>query len=115
MTPNPVCVNSAVSFTDSSHSYFSAPSTWLWSFGSGATSTLANPIYTFTVAGIYTVTLTVADGHQGEPSLRVIADSDTWLRFLRKEESLPWALIRRRIRLKGSPRLLLAFGRCFPA
>ena len=60
-------------------------------------------------------TLTVADGHQGEPSLRVIADSDTWLRFLRKEESLPWALVRRRIRLKGSPRLLLAFGRCFPA
>jgi hypothetical protein len=60
-------------------------------------------------------TLTVADGHQGEPGLRVIADSDTWLRFVRKEESLPWALIRRRIRLKGSPRLLLAFGRCFPA
>jgi NAD-dependent dihydropyrimidine dehydrogenase PreA subunit len=60
-------------------------------------------------------TLTVADGHQGEPSLRVIADGDTWLRFLRKEESLPWALVRRRIRPKGSPRLLLAFGRCFPA
>jgi hypothetical protein len=26
-----------------------------------------------------------------------------------------WALLRRRIRIKGSPRLLLAFGRCFPS
>lgn len=26
-----------------------------------------------------------------------------------------WALLRRKIRLKGSPRLLLAFGRCFPS
>jgi NAD-dependent dihydropyrimidine dehydrogenase PreA subunit len=59
--------------------------------------------------------LKVTDGHAGEPDLRVTADSDTWLRFLRKEASLPWALLRRRIRLKGSPRLLLAFGRCFPS
>jgi len=55
------------------------------------------------------------DGHQGEADLRVTADSDTWLRFLRKEASLPWALLRRRVRFKGSPRLLLAFGRCFPS
>jgi len=59
--------------------------------------------------------LKVTNGHAGEPDLRVIADSDTWLRFLRKEASLPWALLRRRIRIKGSPRLLLAFGRCFPS
>jgi len=55
------------------------------------------------------------DGHQGKADLRVTADSDTWLRVLRKETSLPWALLRRRVRLKGSPRLLLAFGRCFPS
>ncbi|MGO9047700.1 MAG: SCP2 sterol-binding domain-containing protein [Xanthobacteraceae bacterium] len=60
-------------------------------------------------------TLKVTNGHAGEPDLRVIADSDTWLRFLRKETSLPWALLRRRIRIKGSPRLLVAFGRCFPS
>jgi NAD-dependent dihydropyrimidine dehydrogenase PreA subunit len=60
-------------------------------------------------------TLKIADGHQGEPDLLVTADSDTWLRFLRKEANLPWALLRRRVRLKGSPRLLLAFGRCFPS
>jgi ferredoxin len=60
-------------------------------------------------------TLRVTNGLSGDPDLRVTADSDTWLRFLRKEASLPWALIRRRIRLRGSPRLLVAFGRCFPS
>ena len=60
-------------------------------------------------------TLQVSDGHTGEANLRMTADSDTWLRFVRREASLPWALLRRRIRIKGSPRLLLAFGRCFPA
>jgi putative sterol carrier protein len=60
-------------------------------------------------------TLRVLDGHEGQANLAVTADSKTWLRFLSKEASLPWALLRRRIRLKGSPRLLLAFGRCFPS
>ena len=46
-------------------------------------------------------TLKVMDGHHGEPDLRVIADGDTWLRFLRKEASLPWAFLRRRVRLKA--------------
>jgi ferredoxin len=58
-------------------------------------------------------TLRVAEGHQGVADLKITADSETWLRFLRKEANLPWALLRRRIRLKGSPRLLMAFGRCF--
>jgi putative sterol carrier protein len=60
-------------------------------------------------------TLTVQDGHVGEPDLRVTADSETWLGFLAKDRSLLWALLRRRIRLRGSPRLLLAFGKCFPS
>jgi putative sterol carrier protein len=45
----------------------------------------------------------------------VTADADTWLRFLRKETSLVSALLRGKIRLRGDPRLLLAFGRCFPS
>jgi hypothetical protein len=60
-------------------------------------------------------TLRVTNGLAGEPDLHMVADSDTWLRFLRKEASLPWALLRRRIRIKGPPRLLVAFGRCFPS
>jgi Fe-S-cluster-containing hydrogenase component 2 len=60
-------------------------------------------------------TLLVQDGHQGKGDLLVTADSETWLGFLAKERSLLWALLRRRIRIRGSPRLLIAFGKCFPS
>ena len=60
-------------------------------------------------------TIRVEKGLVGRPDLRVTADSRTWLGFLAKERSLFWALLRRTIRLKGSPRLLAAFGRCFPS
>lgn len=56
----------------------------------------------------------VEEGHQGEPDLRVTADTKTWLGFLKNEKNIVWALLRRKIRLKGSPKLLLAFGKCFP-
>jgi ferredoxin len=59
--------------------------------------------------------LEIADGHNGDADLVVTADSKTWLAFLAKEQNLPWALLRRKIRLKGSPRLLLAFAKCFPS
>ena len=60
-------------------------------------------------------TLQVQDGHHGQANLHVTADSETWLGFLAKERSLLWALLRRRIRIKGSPRLLVEFGKCFPS
>jgi ferredoxin len=60
-------------------------------------------------------TIRVAEGHAGTPDLAIAADSEAWLGFVRKEGSLVWALLTRRIRLKGSPRFLLAFGRCFPS
>ncbi len=60
-------------------------------------------------------TLSVSDGHVGKPNLRVTADSRIWLRFLRKETSIVTALLTRKIKLQGSPMLLLAFGRCFPS
>jgi len=59
--------------------------------------------------------LQVESGHQGQADIRITADSETWLGFLAKERSLLWASLRRRIRIKGSPRLLVAFGRCFPS
>jgi NAD-dependent dihydropyrimidine dehydrogenase PreA subunit len=83
-----------------------------------------NAVYHFTFTGkepkeatvtIREGTLQVQDGHQGEADLRVTADSETWLGFLAKERSLLWALLRRRIRIKGSPKLLIAFGKCFPS
>jgi alkyl sulfatase BDS1-like metallo-beta-lactamase superfamily hydrolase len=57
----------------------------------------------------------VTQGHEGEANLHLTADSETWLGFLAKERSLLWALLRRKIRISGSPRLLLAFGKCFPS
>jgi ferredoxin-NADP reductase len=59
--------------------------------------------------------LDIRDGLHGRPDLRVTADSRTWLRFLTKQSLLPWALVSGRIKLRGSPSLLLAFGRCFPS
>ncbi|HEU4386624.1 MAG TPA: SCP2 sterol-binding domain-containing protein, partial [Blastocatellia bacterium] len=60
-------------------------------------------------------TVEVKGGHVGNANLQVTADSATWLGFLAKERNLVWALLRRKIRIKGSPRLLLAFGKCFPS
>jgi ferredoxin len=83
-----------------------------------------NAVYHFTFTGQEQVKATVtirdqklqvSEGHSGKPDLRITADGNTWLRFLRKEASLVWALLRRKVRLQGSPKLLLAFGRCFPS
>lgn len=83
-----------------------------------------NAVYHFTFTGkeprqatveIRDRTLQVSDGHQGAANLTVTADSATWLGFLAKERSLLWALLRRKIRIAGSPRLLVAFGKCFPS
>lgn len=59
--------------------------------------------------------LRVEPGHVGKPDLTLRADARTWLRFLAGEVWLPWALLRGGVRIKGDPRLLLAFGRCFPS
>ncbi|MCV7431562.1 SCP2 sterol-binding domain-containing protein [Mycolicibacterium bacteremicum] len=60
-------------------------------------------------------TLTVTDGHDGTADLRISADSTTWIRFLNGHTSLVSALLRLRITLRGSPKLLLTFSRCFPS
>jgi ferredoxin len=83
-----------------------------------------NATYHFTFTGEESAEATVVirdksirvdRGLIGRPDLHVQADSRTWLGFLAKERSLLWALIRRKVVLKGSPRLLLAFGKCFPS
>jgi ferredoxin len=80
--------------------------------------------YHFTFTGEETIqatvvirnqTLQVSEGHHGDANLHVTADTKTWLGFLAKERNLVWALLRRKILIKGSPRLLLAFGKCFPS
>jgi len=59
--------------------------------------------------------LDIQDGLVGKPDLHVTADAKTWLGFLAKERGLLLALMTRKIRLKGNPKLLLAFGKCFPS
>ena len=48
----------SVQFMDSSTN---SPTTWLWSFGDGASATSQNPIHTYTTAGTYSVTLTATN------------------------------------------------------
>ncbi|MBL4654650.1 MAG: PKD domain-containing protein, partial [Bacteroidia bacterium] len=47
-----------VSFAD--NSLFS-PTSWLWDFGDGTTDTTQNPTYTYSSAGLYTITLTTTN------------------------------------------------------
>jgi putative sterol carrier protein len=58
--------------------------------------------------------MSVEEGHVGQPDLHVTAESQTWIGFLRKEKNVVWALLRRKIRLDGPLKLLVAFGKCFP-
>jgi epoxyqueuosine reductase QueG len=87
-------------------------------------SEVLNAVYHFTFTGsesrqatvtIQDKTLQVQEGHIGKANLVVTADSKTWLGFLAKEKNLILALLQRKIRIQGSPKLLLAFGKCFPA
>jgi alkyl sulfatase BDS1-like metallo-beta-lactamase superfamily hydrolase len=60
-------------------------------------------------------TIEVEDGLVGKADLIVGADAKTWIGFLRQEKNLVWALLRRKLRLTGDPRLLVKFGKCFPS
>ncbi len=60
-------------------------------------------------------TLVVRDGQEGEAHVRVTADSESWVGFLRKDRNLVWAILLGKIRVKGSLKLFQAFAKCFPA
>ena len=81
-----------------------------------------NAVYHFTFTGNEQkkATITIRDqqvrvhhGHKDVPDFSIVADTGTWLGFLKKERSLLWSVILRRVRIKGPLRLLKAFGRCF--
>jgi uncharacterized delta-60 repeat protein len=63
-TPTTLCAGSTVSFTDLSMVYGSAPNSWAWSFpgGTPATSSLQNPVITYSSSGVYNVQLIASDG-----------------------------------------------------
>ena len=69
LSPSIVCSNSPVHFTNTS----GGGSSYLWDFGDGSTSILANPPdHSYTLPGTYTVTLTASNGSasQQAPDLR---------------------------------------------
>ena len=59
----------AVTFTDKSTG---EPTSWLWDFGDGQTSTVQNPVHTFTSGAAFDVVLTVSRGDESEMSKQVI-------------------------------------------
>ncbi len=82
-----------------------------------------NAVYHFVFTGAENARATVVIGGKkiqvteelsGRAQLKVTADSRTWLRFLRKDVSMPLALITGKVRLWGDPGLLLRFAKCFP-
>ncbi len=82
-----------------------------------------NAIYHFTFTGkeecqgtvtIGNKTIHVQNGLVDKADMHVTADAETWLDFLAGQKNLLWALAQRKLRMKGSPRLMKAFARCFP-
>ncbi len=47
-----------------------SPTSWLWDFGDGSTSTAQNPTHSFFTAGVYPVTLTVTSGSGSSASTK---------------------------------------------
>ena len=60
----------SVQFVDSSTN---SPTSWVWSFGDGGSSTSQNPSHTYTSAGTYTVTLTATNAAGSD----TISESDS--------------------------------------
>ena len=58
--------------------------------------------------------VTTEHGLIGSSDLTVTADAKTWLSFLAQETNIIWALVSRKVKLKGSPLLLMKFAKCFP-
>ncbi len=87
-------------------------------------STGLDAVYHFTFTGkeqrdatviIQNRTISIKEGHVGKGDFFMEADSETWLKFLKKEKSIVTALLSRKVKIRGAPKLLLAFGRCFPS
>lgn len=66
----------SVIFTDLS---IGNPSSWLWDFGDGNTSTSQNPVHTYNAGGVYTVSLTTSNpaGTNQETKLDYISVNDS--------------------------------------
>jgi|GEM_PF-435647 len=64
-------VNACVSTVSFSDSTFYSPTSWLWSFGDGNTSTLQNPSHTYQTLGSFTVKLKVTNAYGADSLERI--------------------------------------------
>ncbi len=66
-TPTSGCAPLSVQFTDQSSG---SPTSWLWSFGDGTTSSEQNPSHDYAECGLYAVTLTVQNAYGSDTETR---------------------------------------------
>lgn len=64
---NSITAGGSVSFTDTSSGN---PTSWLWNFGDGTTSTSQNPNHVYSTAGTYNVTLTVTNAYGSDSEVK---------------------------------------------
>ena len=74
-TFNPlICEGQPVQFTDLSIPWADSLVSWHWDFGDFASSTLQNPEHTYSIEGIYAVTLTVVNSHGCEDDTTMMVE-----------------------------------------
>jgi len=78
-----VCVGDVINFTDGS---FNVVNGWTWAFpgGSPSSSTIQNPVVTYSVPGIYEVSLTATDGSTNDSEVKT-----AYIRVLPASGTLP--------------------------
>jgi hypothetical protein len=59
--PFPICEKAAVTFIDTSKSLYATVNAWSWTTSNALTSSLAQPVFSFPAAGLYTVKLIASD------------------------------------------------------
>jgi PKD repeat protein len=108
-SPTNVRTNTPVQFSDQSTG---TPTSWLWNFGDGVTVTQQNPAHTYTVHGIYTVSLTVSNGLSVSNLVRtnyIVASKpqrdDDLYPYCEPNPSNPMSLIKFRVDQPGYVRL----------
>lgn len=67
-SPTSVNLGSAVTFTDISTN---SPTSWLWNFGDGITSTAQNPLHAYSTLGAKTVTLTATNPGGSDSEVKI--------------------------------------------
>jgi len=63
-------IHDNIQFTDQSTSYGTITS-WQWDFGDGNTTTVQNPVYSYSAVGNYTITLTVTDEFGSDTQIKI--------------------------------------------